>query len=82
MTVHGKLEFEMPASAEVVFDAFHYHRWRSRWDSLVKTTDVQGGAPVPTSAPSPSTPAAGGCGRWRCGQCSSPSTGHAWPPRP
>jgi hypothetical protein len=30
-----RLEFSMPAEAAVVFDAFHYHRWRSRWDSLV-----------------------------------------------
>ncbi len=37
----------MPAPAEVVFDAFHYHRWRAHWDSLVSRTQVQGGAPCP-----------------------------------
>jgi len=33
--VHDRFEFDMPAPAEVVFDAFHYHHWRGRWDSLV-----------------------------------------------
>jgi hypothetical protein len=37
----------MPASAEAVFDAFHYHHWRMRWDSLVSDTYVVGGAPCP-----------------------------------
>ena len=37
----------MPASCEVVFDVFHYHRWRARWDSLVGHTQVDGGAPCP-----------------------------------
>lgn len=37
----------MPAGAAVVFDAFHYHHWRSRWDSLVRATHVLGGAPCP-----------------------------------
>ena len=37
----------MPASCEVVFDVFHYHRWRARWDSLVDQTQVEGGAPCP-----------------------------------
>lgn len=44
---HGRLEFVMPASAAVAFDAFHYHHWRLRWDSLVAVTEVQGGAPCP-----------------------------------
>jgi hypothetical protein len=44
---HERFEFEMPASCEVVFDAFHYHQWRSRWDSLVARTRVAGGAPCP-----------------------------------
>lgn len=44
---HKKLEFPMPASEAVVFDAFHYHHWRLRWDSLVRATRVQGGAPCP-----------------------------------
>lgn len=42
-----RFEFTMPASATVVFDAFHYHYWRSRWDSLVSVTRVEGGAPCP-----------------------------------
>ncbi|MGE0801294.1 MAG: hypothetical protein AB7G13_25985 [Lautropia sp.] len=37
----------MPARADVVFDAFHYHHWRRHWDSLVRATRVQGGAPCP-----------------------------------
>src|SRR6185369_8504525 len=46
--VHLRLEFEMPASCEVVFDAFHYQRWRRRWDSLVAETRIVGGAPCPS----------------------------------
>ena len=45
---HRKIEFTMPASAAVVFDAFHYHAWRERWDSLVSRTRVEGGAPCPS----------------------------------
>jgi hypothetical protein len=45
--VHERFEFLMPASSEVVFDAFHYHRWRQRWDSLVEATHVLGGAECP-----------------------------------
>lgn len=45
--VHDRIEFEMPAPPEVVFDAFHYHLWRHRWDSLVASTRVVGGAPCP-----------------------------------
>jgi hypothetical protein len=37
----------MPAPSTVVFDAFHYHHWRHRWDSLVSATAVEGGAPCP-----------------------------------
>ncbi|MCV2370581.1 SRPBCC family protein [Roseateles oligotrophus] len=37
----------MPAPAAIVFDAFHFHQWRHRWDSLVGTTLVVGGAPCP-----------------------------------
>lgn len=37
----------MPASCEVVFDAFHYHVWRLRWDSLVRSTHVEGGGDCP-----------------------------------
>lgn len=42
---HRRLEFEMPANAAIAFDAFHYHAWRSRWDSLVGHANVVGGAP-------------------------------------
>jgi hypothetical protein len=45
--VHDRFQYEMPAAAEVVFDAFHYHHWRHRWDSLVDVTRVVGGAPCP-----------------------------------
>lgn len=44
---HKKLEFSMPASEAIVFDAFHYQLWRARWDSLVGATHVGGGAPCP-----------------------------------
>lgn len=37
----------MPAPADVAFDAFHYHVWRARWDSLVGNARVVGGAPCP-----------------------------------
>jgi hypothetical protein len=37
----------MTASVEVVFDTFHYHQWRARWDSLVSDTHVTSGAPCP-----------------------------------
>jgi hypothetical protein len=45
--VHNRFEFDMPASADAVFDVFHFHEWRSRWDSLVDATHVIGGAPCP-----------------------------------
>ena len=44
---HRRFEFDMPAPSDVVFDAFHYHVWRARWDSLVSDTRVVGGAPCP-----------------------------------
>lgn len=44
---HRRFEFEMPATEGVVFDAFHYHCWRLRWDSLVRATTVQGDTPCP-----------------------------------
>ncbi|MDQ1813877.1 SRPBCC family protein [Massilia sp. CCM 9210] len=44
---HERIAFPMPASCEVVFDVFHYHQWRARWDSLVSHTEVDGGAPCP-----------------------------------
>jgi hypothetical protein len=37
----------MPACEAVVFDAFHFHEWRCRWDSLVSATHVLGGAASP-----------------------------------
>jgi hypothetical protein len=45
---HRKLEFIMPAPRRVVFDAFHYHCWRVRWDSLVSRTRIDDGAPCPS----------------------------------
>lgn len=52
MTEHAvidrKLTFPMPARADVVFDAFHYHEWRCQWDSLVRRTSVESGAPCPS----------------------------------
>ena len=50
---HKKFEFPMPASESVVFDAFHHHHWRMHWDSLVRATQVQGGAPCPPAAHPP-----------------------------
>ena len=47
VSVHQRLVFEMPAAPEVVFDAFHYHHWRPRWDSLVRHTVVDGGRAHP-----------------------------------
>lgn len=44
---HRRFEFAMPAAEGVVFDAFHFHCWRLRWDSLVRATSVQGDAPCP-----------------------------------
>jgi Polyketide cyclase / dehydrase and lipid transport len=44
---HQRIEFSMPCSEVIVFDAFHHHRWRMRWDSLVSATHVVGGAPCP-----------------------------------
>ena len=44
---HRRFEFPMPARPEVVFDTFHYHRWRLRWDSLVSSTQVESGAECP-----------------------------------
>lgn len=44
---HRRFEFDMPAPSDVVFDAFHYHVWRARWDSLVGNARVVGGAPCP-----------------------------------
>jgi len=45
---HQKMIFPMPARADLVFDAFHYHEWRRQWDSLVRRTRVENGAPCPS----------------------------------
>lgn len=45
---HRKIEFAMPARSDIVFDAFHYHEWRRQWDSLVRRTQVNNGAPCPS----------------------------------
>jgi hypothetical protein len=45
--VHERFEFDMPAAADVVFDVFHFHEWRCRWDSLVDATHVVGGGACP-----------------------------------
>nr|WP_243434618.1 SRPBCC family protein [Pseudomonas sp. 30_B] len=38
----------MPASAEAAFDAFHDHRQRLRWDTLLSEAYVEGGAAYPS----------------------------------
>lgn len=45
---HKKMIFSMPARADIAFDAFHYHAWRCQWDSLVRRTSVDSGAPCPS----------------------------------
>ena len=45
---HRRFVFPMPAPEAVVFDAFHFHHWRRQWDSLVRSTTVEGGAPCPS----------------------------------
>lgn len=45
--VQRRLEFDMPAPPAVVFDAFHHQIWRRRWDPLVASTHVSGGADCP-----------------------------------
>jgi Polyketide cyclase / dehydrase and lipid transport len=44
---HRKLEYLMPAPSNVVFDAFHYHHWKSQWDSLTGSTSIVGGGACP-----------------------------------
>jgi hypothetical protein len=39
---HYRFEFPMPARADVVFDAFHFHHWRVQWDTLVQGTRYGG----------------------------------------
>ena len=45
--VQRRLEFDMPAPPAVVFDAFHHQIWRRRWDPLVASTQICGGADCP-----------------------------------
>lgn len=45
---HGCLSFVMNAPCEVVFDAFHHHELRSRWDSLVKHPVLENGDEWPS----------------------------------
>lgn len=45
---HGQLRFVMPAGCEVVFDAFHHHELRARWDSLVRHPVLENGAEWPS----------------------------------
>jgi hypothetical protein len=45
---HQRLVFMMPASCEVVFDAFHHPMWQTDWDSLVGERHGGGDAPFPT----------------------------------
>lgn len=46
---HGSLSFIMNAPCEVVFDAFHHHELRSRWDSLVKHPVLENGDEWPSA---------------------------------
>ncbi|WP_447752214.1 SRPBCC family protein [Pseudomonas nicosulfuronedens] len=43
-----RLRFIMPASAEKVFEAFHDHRLRRQWDTLLSEAYVEGGASLPS----------------------------------
>lgn len=45
--VQRRFEFPMPASCEIVFDAFHHHCWRRQWDTLVPNPQVLGGGDHP-----------------------------------
>lgn len=44
---HNRFGFLLPAAPDVVFDAFHYRRWRRQWDTLVQDTNIFGGEPCP-----------------------------------
>jgi hypothetical protein len=56
---HRRFEFAMPAREDVVFDAFHYHHWRTQWDSLVRGSRVEGGAACPFVGAVTENPGAG-----------------------
>ncbi|MFV3305378.1 SRPBCC family protein [Pseudomonas sp. NY15181] len=43
-----RLRFIMPAPADVVFEAFHDHRQRLLWDTLLSEAYVEGGATHPS----------------------------------
>jgi hypothetical protein len=45
--VHDRFEYDMPAPSDAVFDVFHHHAWRLRWDSLVRDVQVSGAAECP-----------------------------------
>jgi hypothetical protein len=45
---HGRIIFTMDAPCEVVFDAFHHHELRQRWDSLVKHPILENGDEWPS----------------------------------
>lgn len=45
---HGRITFTMDAPCEVVFDAFHHHQLRQRWDSLVKHPVLENGNEWPS----------------------------------
>jgi hypothetical protein len=44
---HGRLNFEMPASSADAFGAFFNHTGRSKWDTLLKVTYVEGSGTHP-----------------------------------
>ncbi|GAB7537033.1 SRPBCC family protein [Burkholderia sp. 22PA0099] len=43
----SRLTFRMPATSAEVFEAFHNHDTRLRWDTLLKTAGVEGGHRYP-----------------------------------
>lgn len=45
---HGRLSFVMNAPCDAVFDAFHHHDLRQRWDSLVRHPVLENGASWPS----------------------------------
>jgi hypothetical protein len=44
---HGKLSFDLPASADDAFEAFFNHDVRSTWDTLLEVNYVEGGGSHP-----------------------------------
>ena len=45
---HGRLTYTMNAPCSAVFDAFHHHELRQRWDSLVKHPVLENGNEWPS----------------------------------